>query len=67
MGADGGDIQIPPEAFVRLVTGFRGLDDLSDAWPDILVKPPARPLVEVLFPRLAAYIYTPYHRADMVT
>ena len=67
MGADGGDVQIPPEAFVRLVTGFRGLDDLSDAWPDILVKPSARPIVEVLFPRLAAYIYTPYHRADMVT
>lgn len=65
MGADGGDVLIPPEAFVRLVTGFRSLEELSDAWPDILVKPPARALMEVLFPRLSAHLYTPYHRADL--
>jgi GNAT superfamily N-acetyltransferase len=66
MGADGGDVQIPPDAFVRLVTGFRGLPDLYDAWPDTVVNPSARALVEVLFPRLSAYIYTPYHRADVI-
>jgi len=61
MGADGGDLQIPPDAFVRLASGFRGLGDLFDAWPDILVKPAARPLVDALFPQMPGYLYTPYH------
>ena len=61
MGADGGDLCIPPDAFTRLVFGFRTLDELEDAWPDILVKPEIRWLVEVLFPRLSAHLFTPYH------
>jgi len=61
MGSDGGDLCIPPEAFVRLAFGFRSLDELQDAWPDVLVKPEIRWLVEVLFPRLRAHLYTPYH------
>jgi len=61
MGADGGDVCIPPEAFTRLLFGYRSLEALTDAWPDISIKPAARPLIEVLFPRLAAYLYTPYH------
>jgi predicted N-acetyltransferase YhbS len=61
MGADGGHLCIPPEAFVRLVCGYRSLDQLFDAWPDITLKPEARLLVEVLFPRMESYIHTPYH------
>ena len=61
MGADGGDLLIPSDAFVRLVSGFRSLDQLFDAWPDILVKPEVRPMVEVLFPPMQAYLSTPYH------
>jgi hypothetical protein len=61
MGADGGHLCIPPEAFTRLVTGYRTLDDLYDAWPDIVVKPEVRNLVDVLFPRLESYLFTPYH------
>jgi len=61
MGADPGDLLIPPEAFVRLVMGYRRLEDLFDAWPDILVKPAARPLVDILFPPLSGYLSTPYH------
>ncbi len=38
MGADGGELCLPTDAFVRLVFGFRSLDELQDAWPDILVK-----------------------------
>ena len=29
---------IPPEAFVRLALGYRGLEELRDAWPDIVVN-----------------------------
>ncbi len=61
MGADGGDLCIPPEAFLRLLFGYRALDELFDAWPDIVLKPQARALVQVLFPRLQPFLYTPYH------
>jgi len=61
MGADGGHLCIPPEAFVRLISGYRALDELFDAWPDITVKPEVRNLIDVLFPPRKAYLYTPYH------
>ncbi len=66
MGAEGEDLPdhstvgIPPEAFVRLATGYRTLEELSDAWPDIVVRPAMRRVVEVLFPRLSAYFCMPY-------
>ena len=61
MGADGGDLLIPPDAFVRLLTGFRSLDRLRDAWPDIQIKDAARPLVDVVFPPMDAYLSAPFH------
>jgi hypothetical protein len=60
MGADGGDVCIPPDAFVRLVFGYRGLSELFDAWPDIVVKVESRHLLEVLFPRMTSYFYSLY-------
>ena len=62
MGADGGDLCIPRDAFIRLLFGFRSLDQLRDAWPDIDIKPTKRHLFDILFPGLAAYIYLPYHQ-----
>jgi hypothetical protein len=61
MGADGGDLCIPPDAFVRLVLGYRGLDALWDAWPDIVVRPSSRHLVDVLFPEITSYLCMPYN------
>ena len=60
MGADGGDLCIPPEAFTRLVFGYRSLNQLFDAWPDITVKPECQRLFEVLFPKMNAYLYSTY-------
>ena len=60
MGADGGDLCIPPDAFVRLVFGYRDLAELSDAWPDIVVKAESRYLLQVLFPKLQVYFWMPY-------
>lgn len=60
LGADGGDLCIPRDAFVRLVTGYRGLDELHDAWPDIVVRPRSRHLWDVLFPRMASCVWMPY-------
>lgn len=60
MGADGGDLCIPPDAFVRLLTGYRTLTQLGDGWPDIVVRPQARHLVEILFPPCESYFWLPF-------
>jgi hypothetical protein len=61
MGADGGDLCIPPEAFFRLVFGYRSLEELRDAWPDIVVKTGSRYLLSILFPKMKSYLNTTYH------
>jgi predicted N-acetyltransferase YhbS len=60
MGADGGDLCIPPDAFVRLLFGYRTLAELQDAWPDIIIKVGSRPLLEALFPRCSSFFAMPY-------
>lgn len=67
MGADGGDLCIPPDAFVRLLLGYRNLDELSDAWPDIVVRPAARHLLAVLFPKFASYLWLLYMHCGHLT
>ena len=60
LGADGGDLCIPSDGFVRLLSGYRTLGDLHDAWPDTVVRAERRAVVEALFPRIASYITMPY-------
>lgn len=60
MGADGGDLCIPPDAFVRLLFGYRTLAELSDAWPDLVIKPARRHLFDILFPKMNFYFWMPY-------
>ena len=60
MGADGGDLLIPPEALIRLVLGYRKLDELRDAWPDIVIKAESRRIIDALFPKMESYLYTTY-------
>jgi hypothetical protein len=60
MGADGGDLCIPPDAFVRLLLAYRSLDELVDAWPDIVIKPRVRSLIDALFPSKPSYLYATY-------
>ncbi len=60
LGEDGGDLAIPPDAFIRLLFGYRSLDALHDAWPDIEIKAARRYLWEALFPPMESLIVTPY-------
>lgn len=60
MGASGGDLCIPPDAFIRLLFGYRTLDELWDAWPDIVAQDRSRQLVSILFPAIKARLFTPY-------
>jgi predicted N-acetyltransferase YhbS len=61
MGADGGDLCAPRDAFLRLLFGYRQIDELYDAWPDITIKRAAEPLLRALFPPRISFVTTPYH------
>jgi GNAT superfamily N-acetyltransferase len=61
MGAEGGDLNIHPDAFLRLLLGQNDLDQLYEFWPDLFFKAERRALIDVLFLRMKAYLYTPYH------
>lgn len=60
MNADGGDLCLPPDAFVRLSLGYRDLDQLRDAWPDMVIKSHRRHLWDVLFPKFESFLSLPY-------
>jgi predicted N-acetyltransferase YhbS len=60
LGADGGDLCLPPEAFTRLLWGYRSLDELRDAWPDAYARRGSRRVIEALFPRCGAHVAMPY-------
>jgi len=60
MGAKGGDLNVPPDAYVRLVLGYRDLDELHDAWPDTVAQAESRHLLDVLFPRVDSWVHMPY-------
>jgi predicted N-acetyltransferase YhbS len=60
MGADGGDLCIPPDAFTRLLLGYRPLAELTDAWPDIVIRSSRRHLLDTLFPPCRSYFSMPY-------
>jgi predicted N-acetyltransferase YhbS len=61
MGGSGAALSIPPDAFVKLLFGEAGVDELYSSWPDTVVKAEDKAIVQALFPRLDAYLSTPYH------
>jgi hypothetical protein len=61
MGADGGDLLVPVDAFVRLLLGFNTLEELYDAWPDTSAKPGSEKLFDTLFPALSSFVHLPFH------
>lgn len=54
------DLSIPRWAFVPLVLGHRTLDELRLVYPDTNWRGESRLLLETLFPRSEAFIYTIY-------
>jgi predicted acetyltransferase len=53
-------IRFNPLVFVQLLLGYRSREELETVYPDFLVKPSHKHLVDVLFPKLASYIHTEY-------
>jgi hypothetical protein len=60
MGADGGEIRVPPEVFPRLIFGYRRLNELVDATPDTYIKPELAYLGNILFPWINSHLCVPY-------
>jgi len=60
-GTGGGVVLgMPPLQFIPLVLGYRTVQELRAAYPDVSVTPPWRLLVDTLFPKVSSFIYTIY-------
>ena len=55
---EGEKIRFPPLQFIPLVLGYRTVEELRAAYPDVSVAPVWRLLVDTLFPKVEAFIYT---------
>jgi predicted N-acetyltransferase YhbS len=54
------EMRLPPLQFIPLVLGYRTVEELRAAHPDVSVWGTGRLLLETLFPKLASFIYTVY-------
>jgi hypothetical protein len=53
-------LHLPPLQFIPLVLGYRTVEELRAAYPDVRVTPTGRLLVDTLFPKAESFIYTVY-------
>ncbi len=58
--SDRGGIRIPPKLAVPLILGYRNREELSRARHDVSIAPEWKHLVDVLFPKVDAFIYSIY-------
>ena len=49
-----------PTVFTQLLLGYRCREELELTYPDFIVRPSHRHLIDVLFPKLPSYIHTVY-------
>ncbi|MEP6985093.1 MAG: hypothetical protein ABI970_05830, partial [Chloroflexota bacterium] len=54
------DIRIPPLLLAQLVLGYRSIEALKAIYPDVNVGGESQYLVDVLFPKLEAFIFPTY-------
>lgn len=53
-------INMPPQAFAPLVLGYRSREELHQAYPDVGIWGQSSCLIDVLFPKMEAFIYLNY-------
>ncbi len=58
-GTEGG-YRFPPQAFIPLVLGHRSLQEQRETYPDIGVWGHGSMLIETLFPKISAFLFTIY-------
>ncbi len=49
-----------PTVFTQLLLGYRSREELEGIYPDFIVRPSHKGLIDVLFPKLQSYIHTVY-------
>lgn len=49
-----------PLVFVKLLLGYRSREELEYMYPDFIVRPEAKNLVDVLFPKRPSHIHIVY-------
>jgi predicted acetyltransferase len=49
-----------PSVFTQLLFGYRSREELETIYPDFMVRPTHKDLVDVMFPKLPSYIHTEY-------
>ncbi|MFO7171072.1 MAG: GNAT family N-acetyltransferase [Chloroflexota bacterium] len=54
------DVRLPPQLLAPLVLGYRSFGELAAWYPDVSGDGLARALVEVLFPKMDAFLYQQY-------
>ncbi len=55
-----GSINIPPLLLAPLVLGYRSRAELGACYPDVCVWGESQALIDVLFPKMSAFLYTIY-------
>jgi predicted acetyltransferase len=53
-------IRANPMVFTQLLLGYRSREELQAIYPDFIVRPSRRNLIDVLFPKMPSYIHTEY-------
>lgn len=54
------DLSLPPPLLAPLLLGHRSLAELAPMYPDAFAPGTARPLIDLLFPKLRTWLYQPY-------
>jgi predicted N-acetyltransferase YhbS len=57
---EGGQIRLPPSLLAPLLLGYQSRQELAQTYPDVLAWGEDQLLVDVLFPKVEAYIYSIY-------
>ena len=53
-------IRANPMVFTQLLLGYRSREELQAIYPDFIIRPSRRNLIDVLFPKMPSYIHTEY-------
>jgi predicted acetyltransferase len=53
-------LRFNPTVFTQLLLGHRSREELELVYPDFIVRPSHRLLIDTLFPKLSSYIHTAY-------
>lgn len=54
------DLRLPPPLLAPLLLGHRSLGEIAHMYPDAAAPGTARPIVDILFPKLRAWLYQQY-------